>query len=71
MIHGGCLEGCLALLGIMLFSGMLGLLIYSTFIPEPHCRVCGKYIELDSENYCPNCGTKTDSVVYYNKWKRP
>jgi len=60
-------RGCLALLGIMLFSGMLGLLIYSTFIPNPHCRVCGRYIELDSEHYCPGCGTKVvpDSLIYY------
>ena len=67
----GLREGCrvvfVTLLMTFVAAGLICLLVCS-FIDQRHCRNCGRVVE--HENYCPNCGTKTESVLIYDHWDK-
>ena len=58
--------GLAALAGIILGLVAFGLL--DATVPHDHCRTCGREV-IHGENYCPQCGTPTDSVCRYNYWQ--
>jgi len=46
-----------------------GAALIDSFKDKGHCTKCGR--EIDKEKYCPDCGTPTDSLNYYDYWNRP
>ena len=67
-IGEGCLHGSIVVCLVCLISlGIIGLI--DSFTNKKHCRNCGRIVKY--ENYCPDCGTKTDSALIYNYWNKP
>jgi endogenous inhibitor of DNA gyrase (YacG/DUF329 family) len=42
-----------------------------SFFKVYHCTECGAQIQYPIVKYCPFCGEKLDSVLYYNAWNTP
>lgn len=61
------IPGCMGIVALAFVLGMGLLFLADSFHKYDHCIKCGHLIHY--ENYCPNCGTSTDSVATYNYWE--
>lgn len=53
------------LAGVAISIGLFALI--DSFIPKSHCVNCDYKVETE---YCPKCGTSTDTVNKHNYWNR-
>ena len=58
----------LQFLRISVICLLIGIGAWELFVPKKHCIKCDRIIS--KENYCPICGTPTDSVNKYNYWNK-